>query len=372
MDVKDINLDRASVVDKNFIDRVKAKDFPASITDTSLDDADLPTELALDIFTSQIESRQLDLIARVLRKKNQGHYTIGSSGHEGNAAVAAAFKVDDMAFLHYRSGAFMLQRARQYYGESRLYDQLLSIVASKLDPISAGRHKVFGSLELNVPPQTSTIASHLPKAVGTAYSVAIAKDLKIPHKIDEHSVILCSFGDASFNHSTAQGAFNSAQWINDRHLPLPIVFLCEDNGVGVSVPTLEEWIEKNVANRIDIEYIQCDGLNFCDVYKQSIAAAELARSKHIPVFLHMKTVRLLGHAGSDIEFHYRDKEEIEECKRINLFDLIIWVDASERLPLEGEDSFNIDKSYADIVIENNDTYEDFIGKVEKVGQLLFH
>ena len=45
---------------------------------------------ALGIFASQLGSRHLDLAARWLRSRGQGFYTIGSSGHESNAAVAAA------------------------------------------------------------------------------------------------------------------------------------------------------------------------------------------------------------------------------------------------------------------------------------------
>lgn len=311
MDTKQANLDRATIIDQNFIVRVTNQDFPTPPTTTSLEQANLSKQLAIEIFTSQIESRHLDIVARILRKENKGFYTIGSSGHEGNAAIAAAFNVSDMAFLHYRSAAFMLQRARQFYGEPRLYDQLLSLVASKLDPISGGHHKVFGSLELYVPPQTSTVASQLPKALGAAYSIAKAKDLKITPVLDEHAVIICSFGDASFNHSTAQGAFNSAQWINDHHLPLPIVFVCEDNGIGVSVPTIEDWIETNVKARQNMTYLSCDGFNFFDVYKQATQAAQTARTEKVPVFLHMKTVRLLGHAGSDIELHYHTQAQIE-------------------------------------------------------------
>lgn len=67
----------------------------------------------------------------------------------------------------------------------------------------------------------------------------------------------------------------------------------------------------------------------------------------------------------------RDREEIEECLKQNLFDMIIWVDASERLPLEPPTSFNIDKSCADIIIENNGTYEEFEKKVIRLGNTLF-
>ena len=65
----------------------------------------------------------------------------------------------------------------------------------------------------------------------------------------------------------------------------------------------------------------------------------------------------------------RDKEEIEECNRQKLFDLIIWIDASERLPEEDSNSFNIDKSYADIIIDNNGTYDEFKKRVIRFGKV---
>lgn len=66
----------------------------------------------------------------------------------------------------------------------------------------------------------------------------------------------------------------------------------------------------------------------------------------------------------------RDRDEINECIRQNLFDLIIWVDACERLPKEAPDSFNIDKTCADIIIENNGTLDEFTSKVFKLGKIL--
>lgn len=66
----------------------------------------------------------------------------------------------------------------------------------------------------------------------------------------------------------------------------------------------------------------------------------------------------------------RDRLEIEESMRQKLFDLIIWVDGSKRLPLEGADSFNIDISLADVIIENNTTLEEFKQKVFRFGEFL--
>lgn len=66
----------------------------------------------------------------------------------------------------------------------------------------------------------------------------------------------------------------------------------------------------------------------------------------------------------------RDRGEIKECINQRLFDLIVWVDASERLPLEPPDSFNIDITCADIIITNNGTEEEFKEKVMRLGKSL--
>jgi len=75
--------------------------------------------------------------------------------------------------------------------------------------------------------------------------------------------------------------------------------------------------------------------------------------------------------NSDCYVGMRDREEINECMRQGLFDIIVWIDASDRLPLEPADSFDIDKSCADIIIENNGTFEEFKEKVLRFGKILY-
>ena len=212
--------DRASIVNEQFTQRVSKADFPELKSPTSPGLSRLGKQAAIDLFDSQITSRLLDIAARELKEKGLSFYTIGSSGHEGNAAIAAAFRHTDMAFLHYRSGAFYLQRAKQLSGSDGMRDILLSLVASASDPISGGRHKVFGSVPLCIPPQTSTIASHLPKALGAAMSIARARDLAIPATLAQDAVILCSFGDASLNHASTQTTLNACSWLARQNFPL--------------------------------------------------------------------------------------------------------------------------------------------------------
>ena len=132
---------------------------------------------------AQFISRHVDFEARRLRAQGKGYYTISSAGHEGNAALGWASRISDLAFLHYRSGGFFFARAFKAQAQGIKSDPIRSVlrgmVGSRKDPIAGGRHKVWGSRALAVAPQTSTIGSHAPKAVGFALSLARAKKLGV-------------------------------------------------------------------------------------------------------------------------------------------------------------------------------------------------
>src|SRR5215210_8663355 len=246
-------MDAAEAIHEKFVARVREGNLPRRVVDVQPDDVGLSREAMVELFYSQVASRQMDRLSRRLQARGEGFYTIGSSGHENNAAVAHALRVDDIAFLHYRSAAFQIHRSTKVPGQTPCWDMLLSFAASAEDPISGGRHKVIGSKPLFIPPQTSTIASHLPKAVGAAFSLGLAKTLKLEKTpLPRDSIVLCSFGDASANHSTAQGAFNCAAWAAYQGSPMPIVFLCEDNNIGISTPTPNRWIEAAFRDRAAI------------------------------------------------------------------------------------------------------------------------
>ncbi|GGB52133.1 MFS transporter [Shewanella inventionis] len=302
--------DRAIALEQQFIERVLAEDFEDigegwDHANLELSDADF-----LGLFESQLKSRLLDLESRRMRARNQGFYTIGSSGHEGNAAYALATRPTDMAFLHYRSAAFMIERGRRVAGETQLWDMLLSFSASSDDPISGGRHKVLGSKRLFIPPQTSTIASHLPKAIGAAFSIPLTSRLSVAANMPADSIVVCNFGDASSNHASAQTAINAACWTAYQQIPLPIMFVCEDNGIGISTRTPKGWITANFSQRAGLKYFHCDGRDVLDTYRVSKLAADYVRKHKKPVFLHVRTVRLMGHAGSDAEIAYLSKDYI--------------------------------------------------------------
>lgn len=262
------------------------------------------------LFRAQATSRQLDLSARRMQAAGRGYYTIGSAGHEANAAVAAALRPTDPALLHYRSGGFYVRRAWQVPGIDPVADVLAGVAADADEPIAGGRHKVFGRHEIAVIPQTSTIASHLPRAVGVAFAIDRAKKLGAASAWPADAIAVTSLGDASANHSTAVGAINSALWCRHSGLPMPLLIVCEDNGLGISVRTPAGWIEQSYGHRPGLEYVTADGSDPLAVLAAATRAAEYVRRKRSPAFLHLSTVRFYGHAGSDVEAAYRTPAEI--------------------------------------------------------------
>ena len=98
------------VVDEHFVEHVRRLT-PGS-TETGID-----PDLLLTLFDAQVQSRHLDFAARRLQAQGEGFYTIGSAGHEANAAVGLLTRVEDPALLHYRSGGFYAARAARHAGE---------------------------------------------------------------------------------------------------------------------------------------------------------------------------------------------------------------------------------------------------------------
>ena len=270
--------------------------------------AEIPAEAA-HAWRAQIESRAIDHAARWLQAQKLGFYTIGSAGHESNALVALALRPTDPALLHYRSGGFYLARAAQA-GRDGVWDVLLGMAAAVEEPIAGGRHKVFGHHDLAVIPQTSTIASHLPRAVGIAFAIERARELGVASAWPPDAVVVCSFGDASLNHATAQSALNAAAHFAYRGERLPLLFVCEDNGLGISVPTPEGWVEQALHGRPELAVERVDGDDPAAVLATAKELAEWVRENRHPAVLHLRTVRFLSHAGADLETAYRSGPDI--------------------------------------------------------------
>ena len=228
--------------------------------------------------------------------------------------LGAQLRLTDPAFLHYRSGALMMARARQLPGSTPAFDALLGIVASSEDPISGGRHKVWGSRALWVPPQTCTIASHLPKATGTAFSLARARRMGVATRPaggrDRGRLVRRREREprhraGGHQHRPLRGAARTA-------MPDPLRLRGQRDRDQRADPARLDRGELRVASHL--RYLLADG-EIDEVWATAaVSAIGHVRRTRQPAFLHLPTIRLWGHAGSDAEQVYRTAAEIAEVE----------------------------------------------------------
>lgn len=144
------------------------------------------------------------------------------------------------------------------------------------------------------------VGGGIPIAVGAALS---AKKLK------NNKVVISFFGDGANNEGAFHEALNMASiW------KLPVVFVCENNGYGMSTSTKRSTAVENIADRAagyNMPGVIVDGNNLSDVAEAAHEAIERARRGEGPTLIENKTYRLRGHSKSDRN-RYRTKEEIED------------------------------------------------------------
>lgn len=146
------------------------------------------------------------------------------------------------------------------------------------------------------------VGAGMPIAVGGA----LAAQLK---GTDQVSVAF--FGDGASNQGTFHEAINLASvW------KLPAIFVCENNGFGISVPVKESTSVKDISVRsasYDIPGYTVDGNDVLAIDEVIEKAIERARSGQGPTLIECKTYRWMGHWTGDPQV-YRTREEVEEWK----------------------------------------------------------
>lgn len=142
---------------------------------------------------------------------------------------------------------------------------------------------------------------------GHCISVGAALTLKMKKK---NNVVVCFFGDGAANEGSFHEGLNLASvW------KLPVIYFCENNLYGMSVPTSKSMNIKDVAERAAAYGIKgqiIDGNNVVEVYETVKKAKEYVK-KNGPILIESKTYRWLGHSKSDANV-YRTKEEIAAWK----------------------------------------------------------
>jgi len=180
--------------------------------------------------------------------------------------------------------------------------------------------------KLAMTPQAIPIGTQLLHAVGLAWA----------SKYRGEDRIACTFfGDGATSEGDCHEALNFAA-----NLDIPVVFLCQNNGWAISVPTKMQCSAPTVAQRglaYGMHCVQCDGNDIFAVAKVVREAAELARTENRPTFIEALTYRLGDHTTADDARRYRDQAEVDAWKkrdpllrlRVYLVERKLWDDAKE-------------------------------------------
>ncbi len=147
--------------------------------------------------------------------------------------------------------------------------------------------------------------------VGAGYAIAAGAALNA--KVTKNGrVSVVFFGDGAITRGTFHEVMNMASlW------KLPLILVCENNGLAQYVHTSETMVFDNIAalsGNYHMEGIQLDGNDIRAVHKTAIAAAERARSGNGPTLIELKTQRFHGHSSGDPQV-YRTKANVEDLRR---------------------------------------------------------
>ena len=241
----------------------------------------------------KIEEKMLLL----LRQGKLSKWFSGIGQEAISVGSAYALNSNDMIFpMHRNLGVFTTRKLNL----NKLFSQLLG----KEGGYTKGRDRTFhfGDLDNNIVGMISHLAAMLPVANGIALSYKLNKDKK---------VALSFIGEGSTSEGDFHEAVNLASVWN-----LPVIFLIENNGYGLSTPVNEQYNCENLVDRakgygISGEVI--DGNNILEVYDTINKYAKIIKKDPRPVLIEAKTFRIRGHEEAS-GVKYVPKKIIAEWK----------------------------------------------------------
>jgi len=249
----------------------------------------LPTREFLHLM---LISRECDRREAILMRQGKGWISEAGMGHEATAALAYHLLPEDYFFGYCRDRPLYLgcgvtpeQIARDFFARSN------STTQGRLMPQHCSIR------QLNIFPGVTAQGAECLPAAGAATGIKLRGD---------SAIVLCSIGDAA----TRQGEFYEALCLAVQE-QLPLVFVLEDNGFGISTPT-----RTMMPFRLGIFdrqlTVQVSGRNAFEVFEVGGQVIEKARTGGGPTVLWCELDRLASHTSADDHRVYRSAEEIAE------------------------------------------------------------
>ncbi|GET25240.1 thiamine pyrophosphate-dependent enzyme [Prolixibacter sp. NT017] len=220
------------------------------------------------------------------------------AGHDGiQLAIGQVFdKETDHLFPYYRD---MLTNLSAGMTSEEL---ILNGISKATDVTSGGRHMSnhFGKPEWNIHNVSSCTGNHTLHAVGVGRAMRYYK-----HK----GVSISSQGESSVSEGYVYEAINGAS--NEQ---LPVIFVLQDNGYGISVPKRDQTANRKVANNFtgfkNLRIIHCNGKDVFDSMNAMAEAKAWSIENQMPVIVQANCVRIHSHSNSDRHELYRNDYEL--------------------------------------------------------------
>jgi 2-oxoisovalerate dehydrogenase E1 component alpha subunit len=237
-----------------------------------------------------------------LNRQGKTPFAAGSEGHEAlQAGAALAFeRGKDVLAGYYRDVGLFL-------GVGVTIEEALRSQFACASDLNAGRQfpHHFSKKSVGIVSMSSVIAAHIPHAVGIAYA--------LHYRGENGRAVLCCFGDGATSEGEWHESLNFAAVHN-----LPIVFLCENNGLAISVPIRKQMAIENVSERAagyGMPGETFDGLSPLASYDTVKRALDRARTGGGPSLIEGKVYRFLGHTTDDDDRTYRSREEVTAMRK---------------------------------------------------------
>ena len=308
------------------------------------------------VLPRQIEERMLIL----LRQGKISKWFSGIGQEAISVGTTAALKDSDIILpMHRNLGVFTSRNI----DNKKLFCQLMGKDGGFTKSRDRSFH--FGALKYNIVGMISHLAAMLPVGCGISYI----------KKINNSKDIAVAFiGDGATSEGDFHEALNlAAVW------KLPIIFLIENNGYGLSTPTSEQYACDNLADRgigYGVKSHTIDGNNILEVYDTISKSAEYCRSNKGPVLIEAKTFRMRGHEEASgvsyvpksliSQWHKKDPVLLFEKylldKKILTKSSIVKITNEIKKSFEDDIEYALNKNLEKTNVENelNDVYEEYI------------
>ena len=183
---------------------------------------------------------------------------------------------------------------------------LLNGISKATDVAGGGRHMSnhFGKPSTGIQNVSSLTGNHTQHAVGLARAVKY---------YNRDCVVFCSQGESSLSEGYCFESINGA----DRE-KLPLVFIVQDNGYGISVPKRDQSANVHICDNFsgfsNLKIVKCNGLDFMDSMRAMEESLAYVRTGAGPAMVYATCVRIHSHSNSDRHELYRDEAERAEAK----------------------------------------------------------